>query len=251
MKVNPWLIGGGVVVFIGILYLMGSSSSSTGGGDLTVVSSGLDATDTSGATSTSTSLIDSLGLTEQYNYATSALNAQTQAYNTGTLTSAVLDMFATLSPNVDVTYGYEQHASAEVTDTGSGTKIDFSTSINPLNLDNNLLDQIKYLTHEKNDNTNTINTLKTENADLKAANAAYASDTTANYYKNAYESLFDKYTAQNTTISNLQSSLFSAASWARQLYGSDIDKQKTPGMGTKSVYRNAANNLWNMLQGYA
>jgi len=246
-KINPVLAVGGVAVVVVVGYLiLRPSSEPSQNSELTYIGPGIP-TVTAGDQGSA-----DLGsylpvLTMQSGIQQAAIDSQFKLAESSQIVEGILDMYATIAPMVNVQRGFTQDFGAELNYTDTGAKIKFTGGISPVAPQQDLVDQISYLTSVNTDNTNKLNLLNTELTTLKTDNELLTSNV-ADAQKRA-ESLQAQLTSANSELNRIKGVLNQAKYYAGQVKGSDIDRQKTPGSGTKSLFRSSADALWNVLMG--
>lgn len=244
-----WYVGGAGVIIVGYLVFR-PKSTPTGNnnvvqqGDLTYVGPGIPNVVTQGTVSTDAGLEEITAGSRELQ--SSALNAQYRLIQSNQLTQAVLDMYNNIAPAVNVSRGFTQNFTAGVDYTDTGAVVSFTGGITPTTPNQDLIDQLGFLSNQHTDNTNRINLLSDENTLLASSNAALKSGKTlAEQERDAANARALSAEAKVSSITQYLRNIVGGLTQAQQ---SGITGQKTPSGASKNMLSTGLGTIASNLQ---
>lgn len=246
---NKWWIAGGVGAVILVGYVATRPNSGAGNnvqqqGDLTYVGPGIPNVVTQGTVQTDAGLQEING--RNYDLQNSALTKQSNLISSDQLTQGILDMYNAVIPAVNVQRGFTQNFTAGVDYTPSGAVVSFNGAVTPVAPQQDLVDQISFLTNKNTDLSNRINLLGDQSTALTSTNASLQSG------KTMAEQERDAANARALSAENKVSSLMQ---WLRNISGglqkaqqSGITGQKTPSGASKDMLTSGLSSIAANLQ---
>lgn len=247
---NKWWIAGGVGAVILVGYVATRPSSGGAGnnvqqqGDLTYVGPGIPNVVTQGTVQTDAGLQELNG--RNYDLQNSALTKQSNLISSDQLTQGILDMYNAVIPAVNVQRGFTQNFTAGVDYTSSGAVVSFNGAVTPVAPQQDLVDQISFLTNKNTDLSNRINLLGDQNTALTSTSASLQSG----------KSLADQERdASNARALSAEAKVSQLTQWLRNIAGglqqaqqSGITGQKTPSGASKNMLTSGLSNIAANLQ---